>query len=151
MPLLGIALLLTLIDQMIKQAIKGNPVGDVIFCCPSLFELVHTVNQGAAMSMFSEHGRLLFLATSGMLVFLAGIICFYPGITNAARWSLCVLLGGGVGNWIDRLFGNGVTDYIRLLFIRFPVFNFADICISLSVTLLMILLLLNRLEQKVDQ
>ena len=148
--MLGTALLLTLIDQLIKQGVKENPIGDVFFRCSPLFELVHTVNQGAAMSMLSQSTYLLLILTSVMLVFLVGVICFYPGITNAARWSLCILLGGGIGNWIDRFYENGVTDYIRLLFIRFPVFNFADICISFSVTVLMILLLSNRLEQKVD-
>ena len=62
--------------------------------------------------------------------------------------SLSVLLGGGIGNLIDRVIWGGVTDYIRLLFIRFPVFNFADICITVSVAVLFVLICF---DHKVDK
>lgn len=62
--------------------------------------------------------------------------------------SLSVLLGGGIGNLIDRVIWGGVTDYIRLLFIRFPVFNFADICITVSVAVLSVLICF---DHKVDK
>ena len=53
-----------------------------------------------------------------------------------SRLAISGLIGGGLGNLIDRILFGGVTDYIRLSLIRFPIFNFADICITVSVAAL---------------
>uniref|UniRef100_UPI003FED3F60 signal peptidase II n=1 Tax=Gemmiger qucibialis TaxID=2997294 RepID=UPI003FED3F60 len=67
-----------------------------------------------------------------------------------AAWILVV--GGGVGNLIDRIRTGVVVDYLNCLFINFPVFNFADVCICVGVGLLVLSLLLDmRREQKAKQ
>ena len=62
--------------------------------------------------------------------------------------SLSVLLGGGIGNLIDRVIWGGVTDYIRLLFIRFPVFNFADVCVVIGAGMLIYHVLIEEPRKK---
>ena len=57
------------------------------------------------------------------------------------------MIGGGVGNLIDRIAYAGVTDYIRLLLFDFPIFNLADMAITGSIAVLLILLLTGRLEE----
>ena len=52
---------------------------------------------------------------------------------------------------MDRVIWGGVTDYIRLLFIRFPVFNFADICITVSVAVLFILICFDSKTDKPEE
>ena len=49
--------------------------------------------------------------------------------------ALILVLGGGIGNLIDRVLNGEVVDYINLLFMRFAVFNFADICVCVGVAL----------------
>ena len=49
--------------------------------------------------------------------------------------ALVLVLGGGIGNLIDRVLNGEVVDYINLLFMRFAVFNFADICVCVGVAL----------------
>ena len=49
-----------------------------------------------------------------------------------------LILGGGVGNLIDRVLNGEVVDYINVLFMNFAVFNFADICITTGVIMLML-------------
>ena len=61
------------------------------------------------------------------------------------------ILGGGLGNLLDRIFFGGVTDYINLLPIRFPIFNFADICITLSVGALVWQILFDRTTEKTEE
>ena len=51
------------------------------------------------------------------------------------------MLGGGVGNLIDRVLNGVVVDYINVLFMHFAIFNFADICVCVGVGLLMLVLL----------
>ena len=51
-------------------------------------------------------------------------------LTERAAWTL--VLGGGVGNLIDRVLNGVVVDYINVLFMRFAIFNFADICVCVA-------------------
>ena len=71
--------------------------------------------------------------------------------TRTARIALAFVIGGGAGNLIDRLAFGEVTDYVRLLFIRFPVFNLADVCITGGAVLLMLLALTGRLEGQASE
>ena len=62
-----------------------------------------------------------------------------------AAWTL--VLGGGVGNLIDRVLNGVVVDYINVLFMRFAIFNFADICVCVGVGLLMLAVLLDSFKK----
>ncbi|MBQ7785880.1 MAG: signal peptidase II [Clostridia bacterium] len=134
------------LDQLIKRMIERFPIGETVFSAEPVFEIVHTLNQGAAFSMFSGRAVFLIAVTTIMLIALAAALFFYCDLSGAARWAMAFLLGGGIGNWLDRVWCGSVTDYIHLCFIRFPVFNFSDICITLSVLCLLALLLTNRFE-----
>ncbi|MFQ9805428.1 MAG: signal peptidase II [Christensenellales bacterium] len=85
-------------------------------------------------------------------VLLTALLCLYlaheKSLSGAACTAVSGLIGGGMGNLLDRFFFGGVTDYIKLLFIRFPIFNFADMCVSASVVALILLLLLNTKQKK---
>ena len=95
---------------------------------PGLIRLTGTRNTGAAFSLFSDSAWVLPLVTALLtLAVLIYIIKTRPkGLRGAA---LAVLLGGAAGNLIDRLSLGYVIDFIELSFIRFPIFNFADIAI----------------------
>jgi len=56
-------------------------------------------------------------------------------------------LGGGIGNLIDRVLNGEVVDYINLLFMRFAVFNFADICVCVGVALWVLVIFLEELHE----
>ncbi len=133
-------------DQLIKALVSRAALGQAIVCLPPLFEIVRTENSGAAFSLLSGKTALLLGMTTLMLAaLLAAVLCF-PSLTGRARWALAVLFGGGAGNWIDRFSTGRVSDYIHLLFFDFPVFNLADICITLSVAYLILLLLTDQFE-----
>ena len=95
---------------------------------PGLIRLTGTRNTGAAFSLFSDSAWVLPLVTALLtLAVLIYIIKTRPkGLMEAA---LAVLLGGAAGNLIDRLSLGYVIDFIELSFIRFPIFNLADIAI----------------------
>lgn len=100
--------------------------------------------------MLSGKRTLLVIVTGVMLAVLAGMLLLrkMPRLERAA-W---ILSGGGVGNLIDRIRTGVVVDYLNCLFINFPVFNFADVCICVGVGLLVLSLLLDmRREQKSKQ
>ena len=126
------------------------PVGSKPFI-PHVLELYYLLNDGMTFSMLSGKRTLLVIVTGVMLAVLAGMLLLrkMPRLERAA-WILVV--GGGVGNLIDRIRTGVVVDYLNCLFINFPVFNFADVCICVGVGLLVLSLLLDmRREQKAKQ
>ena len=135
------AAILVVIDQLIKHWATAAllPVG-------SMDELRYCLNDGMAFSMLAGKQGLLIGMTSVML--LAVLIMLFVRkmpLTERAAWTL--VLGGGVGNLIDRVLNGVVVDYINVLFMRFAIFNFADICVCVGVGLLMLAVLLDSFKK----
>lgn len=144
--IMGLSVLFALADQAIKMPIRSQPVGTVFWTLMPLAQITHCRNTGAAFSLFAGYPRLVTLLTALLLLALAVAAFRRLHLTRPARLALSALLGGGLGNLTDRLLFGAVTDYIRLLFVPFPVFNLADVLIVCSVAVLMLLLLTGRLE-----
>lgn len=140
--LLGAAVLVVL-DQLIKHWATAAllPVGsmDVL---PGVVELRYCLNDGMAFSMLAGKQGLLIGVTSVMLVAVL-VMLFVRKMPLAERIAWTLVLGGGVGNLIDRVLNGVVVDYINVLFMHFAIFNFADICVCVGVGLLMLVLLLD--------
>lgn len=133
-------------DQGIKYYVRQLPRGEVFFCIPGFVELVPSANTGAAFSLLSGH--TFFLAGISACL-LAGLLIYLKRamhLTSFAEILSLILIGGGIGNLIDRLFFGSVTDYIRILLFRFPIFNLADIAITCSVFGLIVLMITGKLE-----
>lgn len=127
-----------IIDQVIKLLIMMKmELYQKITFIPGFFQLFYTKNEGAAFSTFS--GMKYFLILISILSFF--ILVHYIKITKIkgkiSVISLGLLLGGLVGNLIDRLLYGYVIDYLSFTFFRysFAVFNFADIGIVVGVCL----------------
>lgn len=143
-----IAALLVGIDQLIKVIIdlRLGPLGDSLGIAASkeivvfdnLFSLTHVKNEGAAWgALEGKRWFLVIVATFAVAVIIymlsTGKI---KGICYKA--ATIMLLAGGLGNLIDRVFRGYVIDYIRTLFVDFPVYNFADILITVGAAFLII-------------
>ena len=142
---------ITALDQATKACIRKMPLGVVFFELPGVFALTNSVNTGAAFSLFSKKTLLLAVVSAALLVFIYQYVCRNMNLTGIAWSALACLLGGGVGNLIDRVFFTGVTDFIELRFMSFPIFNLADIAITGSVAVLLLLLLTNTLEKTSEE
>lgn len=131
------AAVLVVADQLIKQWATAvlKPMG-AITVMPGILELRYYLNDGMAFSMLAGKQTLLIGMTSIMLVCVLLVLLFRK-MEPWERISWTLILGGGIGNLIDRFFNGVVVDYINVLFVNFAVFNFADICITTGVILLM--------------
>lgn len=135
------AALLVVADQCIKQWATHilQPLG-AITVLPGVVELRYYLNDGMAFSMLAGKQALLIGMTSIMLICVLLLLIFRKmQLWERVSWTL--ILGGGIGNLIDRFFNGVVVDYINFLFVDFAVFNFADICITTGVVLLMLWIL----------
>ena len=110
---------------------------------PGLFRFVLVKNTGAAFSMLSSRQGLLIgvtaLALIAMIVFQLTRGRKQTPLFRAGLW---LLIGGAAGNLFDRIAYGGVIDFIETAFIRFPVFNVADICICAAFGLIALAALL---------
>jgi len=118
------------------------------------FRLIHVRNQGVAFSMGSGFPEILRLVLFIVLpLFILGAVAFYlmkgKDLTDGQRWTLAAVVGGGLGNQIDRIFRpDGVVDFLDFKFYglfgleRWPTFNVADATLVVSSIILVILLYL---------
>lgn len=148
--MLIIPLLIAGLDQWIKSRVRLLPTGSPFFRVSGVFELIPSFNTGAAFSILRGEGWLLILISVLLLFFCIHMIKMMH-LRESAVLACLLLIGGGLGNLIDRVLFGGVTDYIRLLFLDFPIFNFADIVITCSVLGLILLLMTNRLEESAGE
>lgn len=132
---------LVIIDQIIKYFISAylQPVGSVSVI-DSIFSLTYVENKGVAFGMFSDM-RWIFVALTSILLVII-IFYMFKKRPKGKFFYVCaaLIIGGGIGNLIDRIFYGYVIDYLSLSFFP-PVCNFADYCITAGTIMLVIYLL----------
>ena len=118
---------------------------------PGIMELRYVLNDGAAFSVFSGKvwGQWFLIAvTSAALLAVLYVLFFKRARLDKLGYAALLLIeAGGIGNLIDRVLNGEVVDYINLLFMRFAVFNFADICVCVGVALWVLVIFLEELHE----
>ena len=96
---------------------------------PGFLELFYIQNTGGGFSILTNHTQLLTVLTAALMAVIAVLLVKKVFSHPLAMWTLTLILGGGLGNLIDRAFRGYVVDMFNVLFMDFAVFNVADICI----------------------
>lgn len=138
--MLVLAIAIVIIDQGIKYYVQSHmTLGMSIPVINGVFHITYILNPGAAFSILENQTTLLVAVTVGMLVALT----YYYRHIAAGPWLLRLgvglLVGGAIGNLIDRVTTGYVVDFLDLRI--WPVFNFADVAIVTGVSCLMYTLL----------
>ena len=132
--LLLISFFLVLVDQLSKSwARQQLDFGMAKTFIPGLLQLRLVNNTGAAFSLFSDSTALLGVLSLGVAM---GLLIWLWRSQPMHIWqglALAFLLGGTIGNGLDRWRLGHVTDFLELLPINFPIFNAADIAINVAV------------------
>ena len=148
-PLICVALPVLILDWSTKWLVKNHIAQGIeqISIIPGFFNLRHDRNTGAAFGVLAGHRVLLIIITIVALIF---IFSYYLRFRES-RWmqvSLGFLLGGAVGNFIDRIYLGEVVDFLQFgiaskgLF--WPTFNIADISVCIGAGMLIVYLFQNR-------
>ena len=131
-----LSMLIILSDQYTKNIININYKSlinkDLIF-----FSIDYVKNYGAAFNILSGSRIFLSVISSIIAIVLIYIILNKKNITNLDLLSYSFILGGTIGNGIDRITKGYVIDFINLNFINFPVFNIADVSINIGFIFIM--------------
>jgi len=131
----SLAFLIAACDQLLKYLVQKNlPVGRSFTLFDHVLKLTHVHNTGAAFSLFV--GFSPYLAAVGLVV--AAVVVYLhhrtPAGSLALQFGLALVLGGSLGNLLDRVTRHYVIDYLD--FIVWPVFNLADLSINAGVIIL---------------
>ena len=133
---LSLSIFIVLIDQITKYLMFYNKK---LFINKDflLFKLDFVKNYGAAFNIFSGSRILLSLISIFFSILLIYLIFRKNTLNSIDLYSYSFILGGTIGNGIDRIYRGFVVDFINLNIINFPVFNIADISINIGLIFLM--------------
>jgi signal peptidase II len=127
------ALLALVLDQVTKAVVRASlPVGEARPLLPGAIELLHVENTGAAFSM-GEGATMAFVVVALVVVAGAVALAWREPLPAWLSALLGCVVGGGVGNMVDRIAAGSVTDFLATTFMDFPVFNVADIFVTCGI------------------
>ncbi len=139
---IAIIIALTALDQFTKVAAVSHLMGSGPYVIiDNVLELLYVENRGAAFGMMKGMRPFFLLLAPAVSVGVFLILLGTPDEKKYLPVKICFLgiIAGAIGNFIDRLMQGYVVDFIYFKPIDFPVFNVADICVTCSCILLMIL------------
>ncbi len=127
--------LVVVIDQLSKYYIMNNfTLGESTDFIPYVLDITYIHNKGGAWGMLSGYTWVL-LSLTGIIMLICVTLLLKYGLKDKLMfWAMSLVLGGGLGNMIDRIFRDGnVVDFLHFSFWReFPVFNIADCAVVLG-------------------
>lgn len=145
-PEVWIAAAIVVLDQATKALIKARlPLHESVTVIPGFFDLTHVRNTGAAFGMLNSvefaYKPVVMIAVA--LVALAAVASYaltLPAEQRVARYGLALILGGAVGNLIDRATMGYVVDFVDVYWrgVHFWAFNVADAAITVGVVLMLL-------------
>jgi signal peptidase II len=149
--LLLTAIVILVADQVTKALVVANlGIGEKASVVGDLVQIWHAQNRGASFSLF-QGWSIVFLVVS--VVSIAMVAYFHRSLRNQSPWLhvvLGVVLGGTLGNFIDRLRQGYVTDWLSIGIggTRWPTFNVADSSLVVGIGILVLYLLLNNPDRR---
>lgn len=146
-------IMLCLFDQLTKTAaVNALKEKGPIVLIDGVFEFSYLENTGTAWGMFSGARIYFLILTIIIVVLITYVAAVIPPVRRLMplRVVLTVLGAGALGNFIDRLLLGYVRDFIYFKLINFPVFNVADIYVTISVVCFAVLILFIYKEEEFD-
>ncbi|MDZ7958502.1 MAG: signal peptidase II [Aulosira sp. DedQUE10] len=133
------ALIAFFIDQLTKYwVVQTFKLGQTLPLLPDIFHFTYVTNTGAAFSLLSGKVEWLRWLSLGVSLVLIGLALFGPLLNFWDQLGYGLILGGAMGNGIDRFILGYVVDFLDFRLINFAVFNMADSFISIGIVCLLI-------------
>lgn len=127
-------------DQITKYiVIKNMTLGQSIDFIDGVLDFTYIHNNGGAWGLFGGGRWFLIGFTAIIMVVLVILLIRDKGKSKLFFWAGCLIVSGGIGNMIDRIFRGGqVIDFLHATFINFPIFNVADCAVVIGAGLLIL-------------
>lgn len=139
-----------ILDQLTKAIVVSQmALYEEVPFLPGLIRFYHTRNTGAAFSMFSDNRWVFMVFSVIAMMIMTYLLVKFHGRHWLLSVSLAAVLGGGIGNMIDRVLSGYVVDFLDFQFVKFAVFNVADIFVTCGSVALAVYILF--IEPKVEK
>ncbi len=133
------AIVSLVLDQLTKYWIVQNfNLTETHPLLPGVFHLTYVTNTGAAFSLFTGKVEWLRWLSLGVSLGLMALAWFGRTLSIFEQLGYGFILGGALGNGIDRFVAGSVVDFLDFRLIQFPVFNLADVFINIGIICLLI-------------
>ena len=137
----GVIAVLVLLDQAVKYLTVRYLAGGSLPLIDGVLHLTYVENRGAAFGILSDH-RWVYMTVSGAATVILSYILYRLSTHDKLFCiSLLMIIGGGIGNMVDRVFRGFVVDMVDVRLIHFAVFNVADTFICVGAALMVIYLI----------
>ena len=144
------AVVLLVLDQVVKFIVSTNfDLGEGFTIIKGILNFQYIHNTGGAWGVLSGYKGLLLLITAVIMVACIVWLVLRGRRNKMLFWAACLVISGGLGNMIDRIFRGGkVIDFLQFGFwTDFPVFNIADCGIVIGCALLVLYFLIDTLKE----
>lgn len=122
-----------LIDQVVKIIVSSTmSVGQTVPVIEDIFHFTYIRNEGAAFGMLADHRWVFMIISTVAIAALLVYLFKFCKERMLTKIGIALIIGGGIGNMIDRIFLGYVVDMIDCRFIDFYVFNIADSCVCVG-------------------
>lgn len=150
--LLGWSAIIIIIDQFTKMLVKQMMrEGDHVAVIGDILRLTYVKNPGMAFGI-QIGGRLFYTIFASIACIIILVYLFRIKPENFwPRFALASILGGAIGNLIDRFRYSEVVDFIDIKIIRWPIFNFADIAVAVGMIILIIVVIFERSKEEAEE
>ena len=146
-----IAAAAVILDQISKLwVLRSFELGESREVLSGILNWTYIQNKGAALGMLSEHRWVFMILSAVLIAAIMLFIVFSKDISRSLVVVLAMILGGGIGNMIDRFAYGYVIDFIDVKFLPFWkwIFNVADIFVTVGAVLLAAVYILTELKRK---
>ncbi|MGX7375616.1 signal peptidase II [Carnobacterium maltaromaticum] len=147
----ALAAVILVIDQITKYVVVNNiDLYEVKEVIPGILSWMYIRNTGAAWSILEGQMWFFYIITFAVVIAVIYIMQKYAKDNWLFSLGLSLILAGALGNFIDRLRLGYVVDMIRLDFMNFPIFNVADMSLSIGVAVIILYVLLDEKNKKLS-
>ena len=152
LPIIAFLLVLA-IDQFTKYIVFTNmELGQTVTFIDGLLDFTYIHNDGGAWGMFGGYRTGLLVTTSVMMLIILILIIKNGRKSKLFLWAGSLIISGGIGNMIDRIFRDGnVIDFLEVKFIDFPIFNIADCGVCIGAGLLILYFIIDMIKENKEK
>lgn len=146
-----VSLVMLVADQVTKAMVvsyfEGNDVSVPVI--KGVLSFCFVENNGAGFSILAGNTLFLIVFTALAMALVVYLLVSGKFRSPLSDWGFCLILSGGLGNFIDRVSRGGlVVDFIKTDFMDFPVFNVADICVTIGAALVILYFICDTVKEK---
>lgn len=147
------AVLFLIIDQITKYIVISNmQLYDTIPFINGIMDFTYIHNTGGAWGILNKHTWILVVFTLLAMAICVFVLIKYARSNKILFFALCLIISGGTGNMIDRIFRGGkVIDFLEVTFIDFPIFNIADCAVCIGAGLLLLYFIVDLIKERKEK